>query len=219
MLGIIILKSIFVYFLIMFALKFMGKREIGQISLFDLSIILIIANIVVIGIEESDHPFYYYIIPIIVLSIIQKTIAFLVLKNNFLRKLIDGKESIIIYEGKINIKEMKRINYNMDDLIVQLRLKNVYDLSNIRFCIIEANGQLSVIYNEIKNEYVNTYPFGLIISGKIIKENLNYCKVDYKWLIDKLEKKGIYEKNIKDLIYCSRKGDDIFLLESIDLNK
>lgn len=213
----IIFKCIFVYFFIMISLKFMGKREIGQLSLFDLSIILIISNILVIGVEESTHPFYFYIVSVFVLTIIQKIIAFLVLKFVSLRKIVDGKESIIIYDGKLNIKEMRKIKYNMDDLIVQLRLKDVYNLKNVRYAFLESNGQISVIFDEKKNEHVDTYPFALIISGRIVEENLKYAKVNKLWLITKLKNKGYKSEDIKDLIYVCKDDDDVFIMESIDL--
>lgn len=215
----IILKSILTYFIIMLALKFMGKREIGQLSLFDFAIILIIANIIVIGVEEGDHPFYYYIIPIFILSLIQKIFAFLVMKFVRLRKLVDGVESVIIYDGKLNVKEMKKIKYNMDDLILQLRLKNAYMIKNIRYAFLESNGQISVIFDEKKNSYVDEYPFALIVSGKIVEENLKYAKVNKEWLIERLKKKSYKEEDIKNLIYVCKDNDDIFILETIDLEK
>lgn len=215
----IILKSILTYFIIMLALKFMGKREIGQLSLFDFAIILIIANIIVIGVEEGDYPFYYYIIPIFILSVIQKVFAFLVMKFVGLRKLVDGVESVIIYDGKLNIKEMKKIKYNMDDLILQLRLKNAYMIKNIRYAFLESNGQISVIFDEKKNSYVDEYPFALIVSGKIVEKNLKYAKVSKEWLIERLNKKSYKEDDIKDLIYVCKDNDDIFILETVDLEK
>ena len=215
----IILKSILTYFIIMLALKFMGKREIGQLSLFDFAIILIIANIIVIGVEEGDHPFYYYIIPIFILSVIQKVFAFLVMKFVGLRKLVDGVESVIIYDGKLNIKEMKKIKYNMDDLILQLRLKNAYMIKNIRYAFLESNGQISVIFDEKKNSYVDEYPFALIVSGKIVEKNLKYAQVSKEWLIERLNKKSYKEEDIKDLIYVCKDNDDIFILETVDLEK
>ena len=215
----IILKSILTYFIIMIALKFMGKREIGQLSLFDFAIILIIANIIVIGVEEGDHPFYYYIIPIFILSVIQKVFAFLVMKFVGLRKLVDGVESVIIYDGKLNIKEMKKIKYNMDDLILQLRLKNAYMIKNIRYAFLESNGQISVIFDEKKNSYVDEYPFALIVSGKIVEKNLKYAQVSKEWLIERLNKKSYKEEDIKDLIYVCKDNDDIFILETVDLEK
>ena len=215
----IILKSVLTYFIIMLALKFMGKREIGQLSLFDFSIILIIANIIVIGVEEGEHPFYYYIIPIFILSLIQKLFAFLVMKFVSLRKLVDGEESVIIYDGKLNVREMKKIRYNMDDLILQLRLKNAYDIKNIRYAFLEANGQISVIFDEQKNSYVDEYPFPLIVSGKIIKKNLSYAKVSENWLYDKLNNHGYDANEVKNLIYVCKDKNDIFILKSIDLEK
>ena len=105
----------------------------------------------------------------------------------------------------------------MDDLILQLRLKNVYNIKNIRYAFLEANGQISVVFDEKKNSYVDEYPFPLIVSGKIIHKNLKYANVSEKWLIDKLNNKGYDYNELKSLIYVSKDNDDIYILKTIDL--
>ncbi|HEY8395321.1 MAG TPA: DUF421 domain-containing protein [Bacilli bacterium] len=144
----ILLKVTIVYFAILLLMKFMGKREIGQLSLFDFVIILVIADIAVIGIENTDPPFYIHLLGIFLLGLIQKILAKLMLRWSVLRSFFDGKDSPIIIEGKVNIKEMKKQSYNFDDLITQLRLKNIKSLSEVRFAILEANGEISVFKKE-----------------------------------------------------------------------
>ncbi|HHX80481.1 MAG TPA: DUF421 domain-containing protein [Acholeplasmataceae bacterium] len=140
----ILVKIAIVYFAILLLMKFMGKREIGQLSLFDFVIILVIADIAVIGIENTDPPFYVHLLGIFLLGLIQKVLAKVMLRWAALRSFFDGKDSPIIIEGKINIKEMKKQSYNIDDLITQLRLKNIKSLSEVRYAILEANGEISV---------------------------------------------------------------------------
>lgn len=138
----ITIKSIIIYFVVMIVIKFMGKREIGQLSVFDFAVLLIIADILVSGI--SDGKFIYYIIPIVVISLIQRILAFIMLKKAKIRNFIEGKVSNIIIEGKLQITEMRKLNYNIDDLLTQLRLKNIRSISEVRYAILETNGELSV---------------------------------------------------------------------------
>jgi len=140
----ILLKGIVIYFVVLIVIRFMGKREIGQLSIFDFAIILVIADLLVVGLEDKSTPFYYYILPIAALAIIQKIIAFLMLKVPPLRVAFEGKQSLIIDNGKLNIKEMKKQNYNVDDLITQLRLKNIRSISEVKYAILETNGEISV---------------------------------------------------------------------------
>jgi len=138
----VIIKIVAIYFIILLVMKFMGKREIGQLSLFDFIVILIIADISVSGME-SEGQFFTHILGIFILGIIQKVLAFLSLRFQPIRSFFDGKQSLIIIEGKINIKEMRKQNYNIDDLIIQMRLKNIRSISEIRYLILEANGEIS----------------------------------------------------------------------------
>src|SRR5690554_735293 len=103
----LLLKVLAIYFFILFLLKFMGKREIGQLSLFDFVVVLLIADIAVIGAEDGSVPFYMTLLSILLLGVIQKILAVILLKVKPIRDFFDGKESIIMIDGKLNVKEMK----------------------------------------------------------------------------------------------------------------
>lgn len=151
----LIVKTLIIYFLIIFTLRFMGKREIGQLGLFDFVVLLLIADVSSVAIDDKisflDIEFLKKLFPVFTLAITQKLLAILSLKINKLRNIIDGNESIIIYKGKLNIKEMKKQNYNVNDLITQLRLKNVKSLSQVEHLILENNGEISVFLYDDKN--------------------------------------------------------------------
>ncbi len=199
----IIWKSLVAYFVVLIALKFMGKREVGQLSLLDFAIILIIADILVIGIESTDEPFYYYIAPIVLLSVVQKVFAYILMKFPKLRGIFDGKQSVIVYDGKLNIKEMKRQNYNVDDLLMQLRLQGISSLSEVRYVVLETNGKLSVFEYE-KNP---SAPFPVVISGEINKDNLQLLGLSEEWIIKRL--KG---HQLKDVMYAIYEDQDLFIM-------
>jgi uncharacterized membrane protein YcaP (DUF421 family) len=238
----ILVKIAIVYFAILLLMKFMGKREIGQLSLFDFVIILVIADIAVIGVENTDPPFYIHMLGIFLLGLIQKILAKAMLKWSALRSFFDGKDSPIIIDGKVNIKEMKKQAYNFDDLVTQLRLKNVRSISEVRYAILEANGEISVFKknefaNETKANYAtktispitNTktsqlknqageqqeiYPFPLIVSGKINGRNLKILNLDEAWLMKEIRKKGY--KSEKDVYYANYENGKLFIVETCD---
>ena len=141
----ILLRTCVGYFILLLMLKIMGKREIGQLSLFDLIILLSIADIMIIGIENYELNYWYVILPIVLLSFLQKLIAFVILKSKKLRNVFDGNESVIIYKGKINIQEMKKLCYNFDDLLPQLRQKDIRSIEEVEYAILENNGQMSFL--------------------------------------------------------------------------
>ena len=238
----ILLKIIAIYFIILFIMKFMGKREIGQLSLFDFAVILIIADIAVSGLSSEDE-FLLYIFGILILGIIQKILAFIGLKFSFVRNFLDGKQSPIIIDGKLNIKEMKKQSYNVDDLIIQMRLKNIRSISEIKYLILESNGEISTfLFSEFNtankpttsvssktqnivasnktgdtianNKKEDIYPFPLIVSGKIIKENLKILNLTEEFIYKEMKKQGY--KNIKDIYYANYEYGGLFIVQTCD---
>ncbi len=203
MLFSVIYKCLIVYFILFISLRFMGKREIGQVSLFDFAIILVIADILVIGIEEDNEHFLYYLVVTIVLAIVQRLIALILLKFKGFRKFLDGKESIIIYDGKLNIREMRKQRYNMDDLITQLRLNSVASIKEIKYLILENNGKVSIF----KYQDNPKNPFPLIVSGKIEEENMKLLGINIYWI-----KKKLNGLKIKDVYYASLENDDLYIV-------
>ncbi|KKC47261.1 membrane protein [Paenibacillus sp. D9] len=146
--GSLLLRTVLIYFVVFLIMRLMGKREIGKMSVFDLVISFMIAEIAVLVIEDTKRPVIEGIVPMAVLMIIQVLIAYIGLKNRKLRLLFDGKPSVIIADGKLNQKEMKKQRYNLDDLMLQLRENQVARVADVEFAILETSGKLSVIPKE-----------------------------------------------------------------------
>ena len=204
----IILRTVFCFILLVTSMKIMGKREIGQLSLFDFLIILIIADIIIIGIECYDKSLLLFIIPLVILVFFQKIIAIIDLKFPKIRNLIDGKEQVIINKGKINVEIMKKEKYNMNDLYTQLREKGIRSIDEVEYAILETNGNLSIFTYEENNK---TFPLPLIISGQMEKDNLKYANLSDAWLIKELKKQGI--EDIKDVYGASLVGNKIKIVK------
>lgn len=196
----VLLRTIIGYFILILMLKIMGKREIGQLSLFDLIILLSIADIMIIGIENYNINYWLVLLPILSLTLLQKIISFIILKSTKLRKLFDGQESVIIFRGKVNIQEMKKLCYNFDDLLSQLRQKDVRNIDEVEYAILENGGKLSV-FKYAETDY---FPLPLIVSGKIEQRYLKLLDKDKEWLKKELKKNNV---KLKD-IYCAFYTED-----------
>jgi uncharacterized membrane protein YcaP (DUF421 family) len=197
----ILIRTCAGYFILLLMLKIMGKREIGQLSLFDLIILLSIADIMIIGIENYDLNYWYVILPIILLTFLQKLIAYVILKSKKLRKVFDGDESIIIYKGKINIKEMKHLCYNFDDLLSQLRQKDIRTLEEVEYAVLENSGRLSVF----KYSDTNCFPLPIIVSGEIEAKYLKLINKDIKWVQNELNNQKVLLKDVNCAFYHDNK--------------
>lgn len=139
------LRTVMMYVIIFLVLRVMGKREIGKLSVLDLVISVMIAEIAVIEIEQVDANLMHGIVPIVVLLIIQIISAYLSMKSRKVRLILDGKPTVVVANGEIYRDELKRQRYNLDDLMLQLRENGVTSISEIDFAILETSGKLSVI--------------------------------------------------------------------------
>lgn len=144
----LVLRTVLMYVVVFVVLRLMGKREIGKLSVFDVVISIMIAEIAVFVIEDGKKPLWQGLVPIIVLIIIQISVAYIALKSQWIRRVFDGKPSIIIKNGQLDRTEMGRQRYNLDDLMQQLREQGVDNMGDVHYAILEANGKLTVFLKE-----------------------------------------------------------------------
>ena len=206
------IRTVIFYFIIIIAYKIMGKREIGQLGVIDLIISILIAELVAISIENFNDNLFNTIIPIFLLVGIEITLAYLSIKSKKIRRLFDGKPSIIIQDGKINYKEMQKLRYSIDDLLLQLRQQSIKSIEEVEYALLEHNGKLSIFpFNPLKIKGI--YPMPLIIDGKIQVSTLHAIKKNKYWL-DKL----LDNKNIKcnDVFYAFYKKKTLYIIKKND---
>lgn len=206
-LTMMIVRTIFLYLLILIIFRLMGKREIGELSVFDFVVNIMIAEMAVMAIEDSMTVMLHSIASIILLMIIQITIARLSLKSKKFRELVDGSPTIIINRGKIDEKAMRQQRYNFDDLLQQLREKDIGNIADVEFAILEPSGKLSVFEkNKIEDDDI-TLP--LIIDGKIQKDHLKRVKQTEFWVKQQLKKRGY--PDINKISFCSIQNGQFYV--------
>lgn len=192
---IVVLRTIFFYFLILLCYRIMGKREIGQLQISDLTISILIAELVAISIENHNDKMALTILPIIVLVFFEVLSSYIGLKCNSVRALMDGKPSLIINKGKLNIKEMIKQRYTLDDLLLQLRQNNISNIKDVNYAILENNGKLSIFK---KNDKIDS-PLPIIIDGVINIDVLVNINKSESWLKECLDNQNM---RLKDVLYA-----------------
>lgn len=207
----VFLRTIVGFILLIAAIKIMGKREIGQLGVFDFLIVLSIADIMIIGIENYESSIWLIVIPLFTIVMLQKLIAIIDLKFPNIRKKVDGKETLIIVKGKIDLKAMQKENYNMNDLYTQLREKNIRTIDEVEYAILETNGNLSVFTFDENTD--NSFPLPLIVSGVVIESRLKLANKNKKWLKNELKRLNV--KNIKDVYGASLKKDKLVIANRV----
>lgn len=195
----IIVKTLVLYFFIVVVYRVMGKKEVGKLSIIDLIVSILIAELAAISIEEADRSILTSIVPIVVLVVIQISISFISLKSVSLRKLIDGNPIVIIKDGKLNFKDMTKLRYTIDDLIAQLREQGIKSIEEVNYAVLENNGKLSVFENS------KDYPLPIIIDGNIDYDVLKDMKKDKKWIYKILDDNNITLDNVFYAFYTKNK--------------
>lgn len=199
---IIFFRSILLYILVLFVMRLMGKREIGQLQPFELTIAIMIADLASIPMADSGIPISNGIIPILGLLVMHLIISIINIKSIKAREIICGKPSILIYRGKINEQTLKKERFTINELQERLRGNNIFNLGDVEYAILETNGEVTVIQKPEKRnitpedlsiipEYEGI-PYDLVIDGKIMDRNLEKIGKNREWLT-----KQVAEFNIK----------------------
>ena len=218
----LILRSIIVYCIVLFAVRIMGKRQIGDMQPFELVITLIIADLACIPMSDTTVPIVFGIIPLFTLVILHHFFTFLNRKSILFRKIVNGKPIIVIDKNGINYTALKKLNMTLNDLTEGLRIAQCFNISNVAYAIVETNGNISVLLKNstqpVSNESMNiksekdSLNIILINDGKLLIENLKYLKLDNNFINKILKDEKI--KNIKDvLIMTIDKNGNIYLQE------
>ena len=204
----LIFKTIFMYFFIIFVYRLMGKKEVGQLSIVDLIVSILIAELIALSIGTSEKSILISVVPILVLVGVQMLISYVTLKNDKIRNIIDGRPTIIIKNGKLNFTEMSKLRYSLDDLLTQLRLQGVKSIDKVKYAVLENNGNLSIFNDNFD------YPLPLILDGVIDYSVLKEINKDYKWLINILKSKKL---DLEDVFYAFYTNGKIFIIERKEL--
>ena len=199
--AIAFIRTVILYLLIIAGIRLMGKRQVGELEPSELVLDLIIADLAAVPMQDFGIPLLSGIVPILTLLCITMVLSVLTMKSVRFRAVICGRPSIIVENGKIRQSEMRRNRFTVDELMEELRLKGVTDLSKIKYAVLETNGQLSVLpyaddlpvtagQMQLKPEEKGL-PVVIINDGRVLDHNLRLRGLDREWLAKQLEAGGV----------------------------
>jgi len=200
----IIFRTVFLYVFILIIFRLMGKREVGELSVIDLVVSILMAEVAAFALDDFESPLFKVILPIIILFFIQIITAYISLKNKKFRDLVDGDPVLLIRDGVILESEMRKQRYNLDDLCQQLRENGNASVTDIAYAYLEPSGNLSVYQ---KDEKAFVYP--LIIDGDIQDRHLKVLHKDTDWLMTELAKNNITDSNT--VFFCVWEEDRLHI--------
>ena len=205
----IIFKTIFLYFFIVLVYRIMGKKEVGKLSIIDLIVSILIAELAAISIEQYNSSILISIIPITCLVVIEILFGYIGLKNSKIKKIVEGSPIVIIKNGKLNFESMRKLRYSLDDLISQLREQGIKSIEEVNYAVLENSGKLSVFNKDTE------YPLPIIMDGEIDKQVLKDLNKDENWVYDILKKKNLELENV---FYAFHTKNKTYIIKKEELN-
>ncbi len=210
-------RTIILYLFIIAGIRLMGKRQVGELEPSELVLALLIADLAAVPMQDFGIPLLTGIIPIFTLLCITMILSVLTMKSVKFRAIVCGRPSIIVENGKLCQQEMKKNRFTVDELMEELRMKGITDISTIKYAILETNGQISVLpyANQlpVTAEQMNVtpedvgLPLVIINDGRVLEHNLRTRGFDRNWLEKQLAQRKI------------RHSKDVFLLTVDEQNR
>ena len=167
--AIIFVRSSLIYIFLLIIMRFMGKRQIGEMQPFEFVVTLLIAELACIPMSDVSIPLLYGISAIIAVFILHQVIALIEQSGAFMKFLVSGKPSLVITKKGVDFKELKKNNMDVSDLIESLRGLGYFGLNSVNYALYESNGTLSAVPSNVES---SSLPIILIKNGKYIDKNL-----------------------------------------------
>lgn len=187
-----VIRTILLYIFVITAIRIMGKRQLSDMQTSELVITMIIADIASIPMQNTSQPLLSGIVPVLILVCAEIFLSILMLKLPRLRNLVCGKPEIIIKNGKLDQTMLRGLRLTTEDLSVLLRQQGVFNIEDVQYCIIETNGQISVLLKPQKRNptvgdmNLPAQDCGLetvvLSDGEYLKTSMELCGVDKNWI-------------------------------------
>lgn len=215
-------RVLIVYLALLAATRIMGKREIGQLSAIDFVVAILMADLATLPITNEAISIPQALLPLGLITFLQVSTSILCLKSNRFRRLIYGRPNVLIAQGKMQLGEMRKARYNIDDLLTQLRQRNVFDVNDVDYAVLETSGDLTVSLKTPKQAVTRDdlrlptaaggIPLTLIDDGEVNKQGLADADLDEAWLMKRLRRRGVHD--VKEVFFASLSSDgSIYLMK------
>lgn len=211
----VLLRTLGSFFAILVLTRLLNKEQIGQLTFYEYVTGITIGSMAATVAIDTEVRFLPDMLGLILWAFLTYLMGYVSLVSRPARKLLEGEPTVLVHNGKVLEHNMGKLRYNLDDLLIQLRNKNAFNIADVEFAILEPNGQLSVLLKsqkrpvtpedlQISTKYEGV-PVELIEDGEIIYQNLQQVHLDENWLMNELRKQGIYD--VQEVAYASLDTD------------
>lgn len=202
-----LIRTIILYVLVVTSIRLMGKRQIGELQPSELVVAIMISDLATVPMSEGAIPLLYGIVPMLTLVVAETFVSYICMKSQKIRSSVTGRPTFIIEHGIINQYEMKKARYSISDLLEELRMLNINDISTVYNAVLETNGKISVVTNDTLDKCA----YVLICDGTVQKSVLRSSPFNTKMLYKFTENRDIKDifllsVNNKKEVYCIMKN-------------
>lgn len=220
----LIFRTILIYLCVLFAMRLMGKRQLGELQPEELVSTILISNLASISIESEEVPVTASLIPLFLIAALELLGSILSFRSQRFFNLMSGRPKTVILNGKIDQNALRTLRLTAADLMEALRGKNIFDPREVSYAVIETNGTLSAALRpekepvrlsdlQIKVNHVNAIiPF--VLDGQVLEDNLHWCGKDREWLERTAQANTLLPEEI--LLLIGSETEDYFLLKKED---
>ena len=211
------LRTIILYAFIIIGIRLMGKRQVGELEPSELVLALLIADLAAVPMQDFGIPLLTGLIPILTLLCLTMALSVLTMRSVRFRAVLCGRPSVIVENGKLRQSEMKKNRFTLDELMEELRMQGITDLSTVKYAILETNGQLSVLPYAAQQPVTAQQmgltpqepglPMVIINDGRLITRSLYSRGLNEEWL----------EKQLRQ--HHVKRTQDVFLLTVDEENR
>ena len=203
---VIFVRTLIIYVLLIMIMRFMGKRQLGELEITDLVTTLLISEVASLPLTDADIPLSHALLPVLTIMALEVLLSGALLKIPALKKILSVRPALLVCHGVPDRKAMAAVRISSEELLSQLRQKDVQDLAQVEYAILEPNGQISVVLRA-RNQTATCLDLGikttergmmhLVISdGKVNSRNLELAGKDLAWLERFLQTHGMAREQV-----------------------
>lgn len=198
---VVLIRTIILYLLIIVGIRLLGKRQIGELEPSELVLALIIADLASVPMQDNGIPLLSGVIPIVTLLAVASILSVLTVRSIRFRTLLCGRPSIVVENGVVKERELRRNRFTIDELLEELRGQGYADFQAVKFAVLETNGRLSVLPCAAEKPVTAAQmgltpeetglPVILISDGRLLSRNLKGRGYEEIWLQKQLASHGV----------------------------
>jgi len=190
---VVFFRALILFAVVFIVIRLMGKRELSKVQPFELAIIVMISDLASAPMQSRDTQIFSGIIPIVVLLVVYGIFTLLIQSNNKVENAICGSPSLVIFKGKILEEEFRKQQLTIEELMAQLREKDIYKVQDTAYALLETNGTL----NAVKiSDATGQMPLNVISDGQYLDNNLKILELERKDIEKQMKKYNLYLKEI-----------------------